>query len=89
MVWMVRRDMTDLDNDGYEAWSDCNDSDPSIHPLAGDTYGDGVDSDCDEPDCEADFDGNGVYFNVWILSSWIKQKLRPLQRRNMTGSPCS
>ena len=55
----------DLDDDGYEAvvcgGYDCDDSDPTVHPLAGDTFGDGIDSDCDSKDCEADFH-DGTYF---------------------------
>jgi len=39
---------------------DCDDDDDTIHPLAGDTYGDGIDSDCDGLDCEGDSVG-GAY----------------------------
>ncbi|MED5373703.1 MAG: MopE-related protein [Myxococcota bacterium] len=42
---------------------DCDDSDPSTYPQAGDVYGDGVDSDCDTLDCEADWSGV-AYFAV-------------------------
>ena len=52
----------DLDEDGYASWEDCDDNDATIYPFAGDTYGDGVDSDCDGTDlCEADT-LNGTYF---------------------------
>ena len=40
-------DCADPDGDGFTAATDCNDNDPNIYPRAGDTYGDGVDSDCD------------------------------------------
>lgn len=43
----------DPDNDGYEGEEDCAPDDPDIHPFAGDSVGDGVDSDCDGLDCEA------------------------------------
>jgi len=47
---------------GYVAdQTDCDDSDPSVYPLAGDSYGDGIDGDCDGLDCEADTDG-ATYF---------------------------
>lgn len=36
---------------------DCNDADRDVYPLAGDTFGDAVDSDCDGRDCEAASDG--------------------------------
>jgi hypothetical protein len=41
----------DADGDGYVDGVDCDDGDASVHPGAGETIGDGVDSDCDgEPD---------------------------------------
>ena len=66
IVWMVRRDLNDADGDGVSAADDCNDNDASIFPFAGDTYGDGIDSDCDGFDCEADYDASGTYFNVCV-----------------------
>ena len=33
--------------------TDCDDSDDEVHPWAGDTFGDGVDGDCDSLDCNA------------------------------------
>ena len=66
IMWMVRRDLNDADGDGVSAADDCNDNDASIFPLSGDTYGDGIDSDCDGFDCEADYDANGTYFNVCV-----------------------
>ncbi|MDP6945676.1 MAG: fibrinogen-like YCDxxxxGGGW domain-containing protein, partial [Myxococcota bacterium] len=41
----------DADGDGVSSLTDCDDGDPDIYPLAGDTYGDDVDSDCDGLDC--------------------------------------
>jgi large repetitive protein len=42
---------------------DCDDTDSSVYPWAGDAYGDGVDGDCDGLDCEAD-DTGAAYFAV-------------------------
>lgn len=42
--------LVDEDDDGYDTGSDCNDADPSVHPDAADTAGDGIDSDCDGAD---------------------------------------
>jgi len=53
----------DADGDGFFSYEDCDDNDPTIYPQAGDTYGDGIDSDCDGLDCEAASDGN-TYFVV-------------------------
>lgn len=59
----------DADGDGYESEDcgglDCDEDDGSVYPYAGDTYGDGVDSDCDDLDCEASTDGT-TYFAVCI-----------------------
>ena len=42
-------------------YEDCDDGDASVYPFAGDTYGDGIDSDCDGLDCEATWSGT-TYF---------------------------
>jgi formylglycine-generating enzyme required for sulfatase activity len=60
---LARTVHTDADEDGVIAALDCDDSDPSIHPYAGDTYGDGIDSDCDGLDCESGYSGD-TYFVV-------------------------
>jgi len=52
----------DGDGDGYLAGADCDDNDSSIFPLAGDSFGDGVDTDCDGLDCEAGLTLTGTYF---------------------------
>ncbi len=41
---------SDADGDGYIAGNDCHDLDPDIHPLATETAGDGVDSNCNTQD---------------------------------------
>ncbi len=51
----------DADGDGYGAEScgggDCEDGDPTIHPGAEDTAGDGIDDDCDGHDTFGGFGG--------------------------------
>ncbi len=48
----------DLDLDGYDTRSDCDDEDPDVHPGATETWYDGVDSDClGDSDYDADGDG--------------------------------
>jgi cysteine-rich repeat protein len=55
----------DVDDDGYDAVAcgggDCDDTDPDVHPRAGDTYGDGEDTDCDGLDCQAGQVGDAYY----------------------------
>jgi hypothetical protein len=56
----------------YEACplgTDCDDEDPTVHPQAGDIYGDGTDSDCDRLDCEAAGDG-ATYFSLCSPDLW-------------------
>jgi hypothetical protein len=51
----------DDDFDGVCASEDCDDTDPTIHPAAVDTLGDGVDSDCDGVGGPlSDEDGDGL-----------------------------
>ncbi|MEC8424169.1 MAG: lectin-like protein, partial [Myxococcota bacterium] len=61
--WLEECLLNDDDEDGYLVWEDCDDGDASVYPLGGDTYGDGIDSDCDGLDCEAASDGS-VYMAV-------------------------
>jgi hypothetical protein len=47
----------DRDADGFCGSFDCNESDPTIHAMAEDTVGDGIDQDCDGMDGMAPTDG--------------------------------
>ena len=54
---------------------DCDDTDASIYPTAGDTATDNVDSDCDGMECEA-ADLNGAYFVVCLDNGdWFDAEL--------------
>ena len=54
---------------------DCDDTDSSIYPTAGDTATDSIDADCDGMDCEA-ADLNGVYFVVCLDNGdWFDAEL--------------
>ncbi len=58
-------DPNDLDGDGYRADADdCDDTDPTVHPGAGETYYDGVDNDCDPATIDDDQDADGVSVDV-------------------------
>ena len=70
----------DWDADGWPAWDDCDDTDPTVYPgadeqcnLSCDDPGDGKDNDCDGTvdedcfvtNCAIDADGDG-----WVGSGW-------------------
>ena len=69
--WIVEEGC-DEDGDGYDhpdcGGEDCDDEDASVHPWAGDSYGDGLDQDCDGYDCEAG-EHSGIYFSVCLDES--------------------
>jgi len=50
----------DLDQDGYPASTDCDDTDETVNPGADEVAYDGVDNDCDETTPDDDLDGDGV-----------------------------
>jgi hypothetical protein len=55
--WTV---LVDADGDGFFSNTDCNDSNPSIHPGAADIPGDGIDQDCSGADAPAGGGAQGV-----------------------------
>ncbi|MBK7790917.1 MAG: T9SS type A sorting domain-containing protein [Saprospiraceae bacterium] len=52
-------DVTDLDNDGYYANEDCNDTNPDVNPGATEIPYDGIDNDCNPNTQDDDVDGDG------------------------------
>ena len=81
----------DADGDGFESESDgcggddCDDSDPTVNPIGGDTYGDGIDSDCDDLDCEAASDGS-TYFALCGPNRWEDAAMECTSRGLTFGS---
>ncbi|HCH63640.1 MAG TPA: hypothetical protein DFR83_12610, partial [Deltaproteobacteria bacterium] len=66
----------DVDGDGYLSNStecgglDCDDDDASVYPFAGDSYGDGIDGDCDGMDCEGGYYGTAYFVSCPVNESW-------------------
>ena len=56
---------TDPGMDAVNDATDCDDTDPTIAPLSGDTFGDGIDGDCDGVDGEAGWLDDTTYF-AWV-----------------------
>lgn len=76
----------DSDGDGYSNCAgDCNINDDSIFPFAGDSYGDGIDSDCDGTDiCESGM-LDGVYFSACAQPSTWQNALETCIDRGYDG----
>ena len=76
----------DTDGDGYSSCTgDCNVNDGTIFPFAGDSYGDGTDSDCDGTDiCESGM-LNGVYFSACAQPSTWQNALERCIDRGYNG----
>ena len=66
----------DGDGDGYlEVDGDCDDGDASVFPLAGDSWGDGIDGDCDGLDCEAGWVDGTTYLALCDLNAtWTESQ---------------
>lgn len=59
--WTVKTSFDpDVDGDEYLKSDDCNDADPTVHPLAEDVPDDGLDQNCDGSDAHRDADGDLV-----------------------------
>ncbi len=54
----------DLDNDGYDSLSDCDDSDPNINPGEDEIPYNGIDDDCNAETLDDDLDQDGYAFLV-------------------------
>lgn len=50
----------DVDKDGHLRPSDCNDTNPAVHPGAVEVLDDGIDQNCDGQDARRDSDRDGV-----------------------------
>lgn len=76
-----------LDDDcDFDGWSvsagDCDDTEPLIHPFAGDVWGDSVDGDCDTFDCESAWHDDAYYTlcgkamdGTEVKSTWEESEL--------------
>jgi hypothetical protein len=61
---------TDGDDDGYAvSQGDCDDANAKVHPFAGDTFGDGIDADCDGLDFDAVKVATGAYYV--LVPEWV------------------
>jgi hypothetical protein len=50
----------DVDNDGFQRPTDCDDTNPAVHPRVEEVLDDGVDQNCDGVDARRDSDGDSV-----------------------------
>jgi hypothetical protein len=95
-TWTV---LVDADGDGFFSNTDCNDSNPSIHPGAVDTPGDGTDQDCSGADTPGPGGGaqgvlgsgpssSGAVLSAKLASSFqVKGKRTVIRRLVLTGIP--
>lgn len=60
--------------------TDCDDGDGTVYPFAGDLAGDGVDSDCDDLDCEAASNGTTYFAVCFHALDWHTSRLACLNR---------
>lgn len=70
VLWHLQQ-WTDGDADGFSGWfggGDCDDSDPSVHPQALDTPGNGLDEDCDGEDATEAAEGVNDVLSPFTLA---------------------
>lgn len=90
--WTV---IVDADGDGYYSNTDCNDSNPAIHPGATDTPGDGIDQDCSGADAQVASGvlGSGPSASGTVLAAKLgsgfklKGKLTLVRKLTLSGVP--